>query len=241
MLFISPPFGNYINLPKTKSIKGSFTLYPRDGLFSQILKTLRFSFEHNGWINKIGLRNKGIDWAVDKYKNSFFNFYRNSIISIAIMNEDEIDIFLEKIPDKMDLEINVSCPNTEHSLVCNNIHKFLNSERKWCSVKLAPNTDTRLIDSYYKQGFRQFHCSNTLPVENGGLSGPTLIPYTVNLVKYIKENYEDVEVVAGGGIRDMSTLKKYKYYGADHFSVSSLLFNPFIFTRFYAEWLYDNY
>ena len=41
MLFISPPFGNYININNTTSIKGSFTLHPRDGLFIQILKTLR--------------------------------------------------------------------------------------------------------------------------------------------------------------------------------------------------------
>ena len=74
-LFISPPFGNYINLPYTRSIKGSFTLEPRPGLFSQIIKTLRYSFEHKGWINKIGLRNKGIDWAVDKYKNGYYLHY----------------------------------------------------------------------------------------------------------------------------------------------------------------------
>jgi hypothetical protein len=29
----------------------------------QILKTLRYSFVHSGWVNKIGLRNKGIDWV----------------------------------------------------------------------------------------------------------------------------------------------------------------------------------
>ena len=38
-LFISPPFGNYLNLPNTTPIRGSFTLYPRNGLFMQILKT----------------------------------------------------------------------------------------------------------------------------------------------------------------------------------------------------------
>ena len=36
MLFISPPFGNYIFLPYTKSIKGSYTLEPRTGLFSEL-------------------------------------------------------------------------------------------------------------------------------------------------------------------------------------------------------------
>ena len=237
MLFISPPFGNYLNLPRTKSIKGSFTLEKRDGLLMQIIRTLRYSFVKKGWINKIGLRNKGIDWAVDKYKNGYFNFYRNSVISIAIMDESEIDKFLEKIPEKMDLEVNVSCPNIEHSLVCQNIHKFLSPKREWCSIKLAPNTNMELIDMYYKQGFRKFHCSNTLPVEGGGLSGISLIPYTSDLIREIKKEYPDVEIIAGGGIRNMSILKNYKDLGADHFSISTLLFNPFLFSKFYIKFI----
>ena len=43
MFFINPPFGNYLNLPNTISIKGSYTLEPRSGLFTQIFKTLRYS------------------------------------------------------------------------------------------------------------------------------------------------------------------------------------------------------
>lgn len=38
MLFISPPFGNYININNAKSISGSYTLHPREGLISQIFK-----------------------------------------------------------------------------------------------------------------------------------------------------------------------------------------------------------
>ncbi len=64
MLFISPPFGNYISLPYTMSIKGSYTLEPRSGLFQQIFKTFRYSFHHKGWINKIGLRNKGLVFGI---------------------------------------------------------------------------------------------------------------------------------------------------------------------------------
>ena len=61
MLFISPPFGNYIQLPNTMSIKGSYTLEPRPGLILQILKTLRLVKYNDtySWINKIGLRNPG--------------------------------------------------------------------------------------------------------------------------------------------------------------------------------------
>ena len=76
MLFISPPFGNYISLPYTMSIKGSYTLEPRSGLFQQILKTFRYSFHHKGWINKNNL------WGVymlEIYKVRFYqpllNFY----------------------------------------------------------------------------------------------------------------------------------------------------------------------
>ena len=98
MFFISPPFGNYIHLPCTKSITGSFTLDERPGLFMQIIKTLRYSFEHKGWINKIGLRNKGIDWALKNVDHS-------KIISIAILDPNEIDAFLKKIPNNRNIEI----------------------------------------------------------------------------------------------------------------------------------------
>jgi len=229
-LFISPPFGNYVELPKCTSIKGSFTLDERPGLIKQIFRTLRYSFEKGGWINKIGLRNKGIDWAINKYKNT------NNIVSIAILSNNEIDQFLEKIPEDMNIELNISCPNTKEDLINDNLEKFLNNKRKWCSIKLSPNTEIELIDKYYEQGFRQFHCSNTLPVENGGLSGPSLIPYTKKLTKSIKDKYSDAVVISGGGIRNIETLNNYKNIGADYFSVSTLLFNPFLFGMFYYDY-----
>ena len=68
MFFVNPPFGNYINLPGISQIKGSYTLEPRDGLFLQIFKTLRYNFKYMDWTNKIGLRNPGIDYAVTNYK-----------------------------------------------------------------------------------------------------------------------------------------------------------------------------
>ena len=71
MLFISPPFGNYIYLPNTMSIKGSYTLEPRPGLLiQQILKTFRYSFKYKGWVNKIGLRNKGLEYGIKNYNPS---------------------------------------------------------------------------------------------------------------------------------------------------------------------------
>ena len=80
--FISPPFGNYLDLNHITSIKGSFTLFPRPGLISRVIFTLRYSFINEGWINKIGLRNPGIDYA----------------ISVAILEAKEIPLLNKKIP-----------------------------------------------------------------------------------------------------------------------------------------------
>lgn len=230
-LFISPPFGNYVNLPYSTSIKGSFTLHPRPGLLGQILRTLRYSFERQGWINKIGLRNKGIDWAISQYRDQ-----PQHIISVAILQESDIDELLEKIPSSMNLELNISCPNTEEHLVAQNLDLFLHPARRWCAIKLSPTANIHTVEQFYNQGFRQFHCSNTLPISQGGLSGISLIPYTSNLIKEIRQKYPDVELVAGGGVRSWETYSLYKdSCGANYISMSTIMFNPFLFTYMYCR------
>jgi dihydroorotate dehydrogenase len=229
VFFINPPFGNYVKLPHLIPIRGSFTLEPRSGLLWQIVKTLRFDFSRGVWINKIGLRNKGIDYAIKTYKHS------EEIISIAILDEKEIPFFIEKIPVHMNLEINVSCPNTEHSMVSKGISVFLNPNREWCIVKLSPVIKFDEIDNLYNEGFRQFHCCNTYPTERGGMSGHVLYPYNARLIRYIREKYKDeCTIIAGGGIRGPSDISEYQKLGADHFGFSTVCFNPIRFAvRYY--------
>ena len=89
-IFISPPFGNYFDSSFFKfsefenfeifSIRGSFTLFPRPGLISRILLSLRYDISRQGWINKIGLRNRGIEYGVEKYEDDdkiYCSFYIN--------------------------------------------------------------------------------------------------------------------------------------------------------------------
>lgn len=232
MYFINPPFSNYINLYNLTPIKGSYTLEPRDGLFMQVLKTLRYSFEYGGWINKIGLRNKGLEYGLKNLKE-------NEILSIAILDKKEIPIFLKKIPEYTNIEINVSCPNAEKKMVCDDLEKFINNKRKWCIIKLSPICDTQLIDNYYKLGFRQFHCSNTLPVTNGGLSGKSLIPYNKKLIGYINNKYKDTIIIGGGGITKWDDIQNYKKYGCNHFSFSTVVFCPYLFFNLYSN-IYKN-
>ena len=233
MLFISPPFGNYLTFfPNTIPIKGSYTTKPRAGLIPQIINTLQYSTYYKGWINKIGLRNPGIDYGISKYSKK-----SEQVLSIAIMKNEDIEYFYKKIPKDYNLEINISCPNVQSLCSHETTNIFLNEERKWCIIKLSPLDSYRKIDSLYKSGFRQFHCCNTYPLKLGGLSGPFLKPFVEDKIKYIKKKYNDVEIIAGEGIQDIDTLTRYKNLGADHFSISSLCFHPFKFTRFYFNYL----
>tara|TARA_Y100000590_G_C15502202_1_gene932075 strand:+ start:101 stop:811 length:711 start_codon:yes stop_codon:yes gene_type:complete len=231
MFFINPPFSNYLNLPNTISIKGSYTLERRDGLLSQIFKTLRYSFEYGGWVNKIGLRNPGIDYAIKNYKKG------DHIVSIAILDKEEIPKILNKIPTDMDIELNVSCPNAEKKMCANGLNKFINPKRNWCIIKLSPNCETKLIDNYYQQGFRQFHCSNTIPIKEGGLSGKSIKPFSEYLIKYINTNYKDTEIIGGGGITKIEDMYNYKDCGANHFSASTVFFCPYISAKLYINYL----
>ena len=240
ILFISPPFGNYfpewllnkiLNV-QTYSITGSFTLEPRDGLFSQIIKTLRYTdnYDQPGWVNKIGFRNKGIEWGLDKYYNK-----ENNIVSIGIINSNDINTLIKIIPDDANIEVNVSCPNVDKSfkkISETDVNKFLNSERQWCIIKLPPKIAESEIDYLYNNGWRQFHCSNTITVDAGGLSGKSIKPHSLQLSQYISTNYPDATVIAGGGIETIQDVQDYTAAGANHFSVSTLLFNPLRFINF---------
>jgi len=230
MLFISPPFGNYLTfLPYTIPIKGSYTLEPRPGLITQIINTLQYSTLYKGWINKIGLRNPGIDSGLANYKP-------NTILSLAFLNTTDLDGFNNTIPKNTNLEINISCPNANVQLP-QNIKNFMNEERKWCIVKVSPLISLEKLDQLYDMGFRQFHCCNTYPLALGGLSGPILIPYVEYKIQHLRKKYKDCTIIAGGGIQNIETLNYYKKLGANHFYVSSICFNPFRFGKLYFNYL----
>ena len=98
-IYVSPPFGTWIDLEKTISIRGSFTPEPRKGLIKHTLKSLRYT--SRGWVNKIGLRNPGI-------RNVDFN--RTSVISLVSV-QDNWEEFLDIVPSCQKIELNLSCPN----------------------------------------------------------------------------------------------------------------------------------
>ena len=222
--YIAAPFGNYLHKPDMYSVMGTYTLQPRPGLLKQILKTLRYSFHYNGWTNKLGLRNPGIETAINKY-------YQNPsrrIISLYGFNRGEWET-LAKYTRGMKQELNLSCPNVEN--------KFHNTG---CPVelfpdailKMSPLTTEEEIVMYMERGVRRWHFSNTLPVSQGGLSGKTLMQYNRKLIKFTLSEDKRAKVIGGGGVTSMSDVRFYKDLGCIGVSLGSVCMLPFGLRRF---------
>ena len=222
--YIAAPFGNYIKTKNTRSVIGSFTLERRPGLFKQIAKTLRY--KNGTWYNALGLRNPGIKFGLQYYYRS-----TKDIISLAAIQPDDWLKLSELVPDDVDLEVNISCPNIEHfSDYTKGIENFLSKKRK-VIAKLAPGTEIATVGALLDLGFTSFHCCNTLPTEHGGMSGRKLRPHVINLCTVIKSLAPDAEIIAGGGIYERHDLIHYKNFGATSYSLGTVCFHPIKFYK----------
>ena len=218
--FISAPFGNYLKFKNAVSVTGTWTYKPRPGLLKQIIKTLRYT--RNGWRNKIGLRNRGIEYGIQHT-----NF--NEVLSIAAIGQYDWINLESIVPESQSVELNISCPNLDVHQDTTDFKGFdlwPTKKRKWCIVKVPPTSSYNLLDKIVDMGFTQIHASNTLPTDKGGLSGAILLPHTRKIITYLKSQYKNIEVIAGGGIKEAWHAEYYKDLGADHVSIGTGCFNP---------------
>ena len=216
--FIAAPFGNYMRHKNAISVKGTFTLNPNGNRVSAILRTLRYDFKNKGWVNRLGLPNPGLQFALDKYTPG-------DIISVTELERDDFVKIEAELDLAQSLEINLSCPNVK-SARWDRINIFPNKYREWCIAKMAPQSTMEEIGFVVNAGFTQLHFSNTLPTARGGLSGPTLIPYTTKLIKMCRDEFPHTTIIAGGGVTKEAHIHHYMDAGADHISVGSAWFNP---------------
>ena len=218
--FISAPFGNYIKPKGTIPVTGTFTLNPPGNRFWAVLKTLRYNTAHNGWTNRLGLPNPGIREGLKK---------SSTVISIAEMNKGDFQRLNVLIPENQSIELNLSCPNLEKKLTWESAKCFDSEKREWCIAKLSPLTTPEELKFVVEfLGFTQLHFSNTLPTIYGGLSGPVLRRYTMELIDLARSEYgNSVEIIAGGGVSDFGSVMDYLSNGADHISLGSVCFHPF--------------
>ena len=240
-VFIAAPFGNYLkfnSLTNVIPVTGTWTLEYRSGFVGRlfrIVKTMRYDRKQQGWKNKLGLPNEGINKGLKIIRP-------NEVLSIAAIDNTDFKKFSEIIPKDQSLEVNLSCPNLDEKtpLSWSDANLFNNSSnRKYCIAKISPTTTieqiTFLIDEL---GFKQIHCCNTLPINEGGLSGKTLIPYVNNLIDMIKEKWGDsIEIIAGGGITSPNDIDNYLNIGANHISLGTICFKPWKIKNIISEYI----
>lgn len=218
-IYISAPFGNYIKTKNTRSVTGSFTLERRTGLLKQVINTLRY--REGAWYNSIGLRNPGVEYGIKHYDRG-----RGDVLSLAAIKSGDWEALEKIIPDNIDVELNLSCPNIEHfDEYSKGSECFINNKRK-VIAKLSPLSTRDSIVDLYKKGFRTFHGCNTLPTQYGGMSGAGLRNYVIQTIVFIKSISPYLEIIAGGGIQSIEDIKHYKNYGATSFSLGTVCFNP---------------
>ena len=218
--FISCPFGNYIKPKKCIPVVGTFTAYPRGNRFFAVAKTLRYSRQLGGWTNRLGLPNPGFSEGIKKIKS-------NEILSVSQIEEDDFTVINSRIWSSQSVEVNLSCPNILEVGSWKDAKVFFRTPRDYCIAKVSPLISPEELGYLMELGFTQFHFSNTLPIAAGGLSGPTLRPYTLQLIETTRKTFGDnIEIIAGGGIQNIGHVTEYMNAGANHISLGSVCFNP---------------
>lgn len=223
-IIISPPFGTYVRFKDTSSVLGSFTVERRTGLIKQCIKTIR-KIDKNAWRNKIGLRNPGL-------ANGKVPKRTQDIISLAAMEVSDWQKFanilkMPRFDGCNNIEINIGCPNASIAdFPVELAHLFAD---KNVNIKMPPTIDHNAkIKEYLAVGFNTFHLCNTLPTEKGGVSGYPLQEYSLKAIKAARAEFGDaISIIGGGGVYTLEDAKKYLEAGADHLSMSSIMFNPF--------------
>ena len=222
-IFIAAPFGNYIKPIGCIPVTGTFTLHARGNVLWSAAKSLRYSTKHKGWMNNMGLPNPGVKVGLHKH-------IRGEVLSIAEIERNDFKKLYNLIPSGMSVELNLSCPNVRN-LPWDSAESFARTKekRKWCICKVSPTVTPEDLEFLItKLGFTQIHASNTLPLQGcGGLSGQTLIPYTLDIIRLIKEEWPEVTIIAGGGVDNFGAVYEYLNGGADLVSLGSVCFNPF--------------
>ncbi len=235
--FIAAPFGNWIKPVGCVPVTGTYTLHARGNRLWSVIRSLRYDFKNQGWTNNLQLPNPGVVAGLHRH-------IRGEVLSIAEVIKGDFRKLVEIIPEGTDIELNLSCPNLGKSLPWDSARVFTQTNtRKWCIAKLSPLTTPEQLEFLIDDlGFTQLHFSNTLPLGDGrwGLSGCVLRPYTLELIRLVRETWgSDIEIIAGGGVSDFPAVYEYLNEGANHVSLGSVCFNPFKLRKILKQGEYD--
>lgn len=231
-LIVSAPFGNYVQPEGATATLGTFTAAARPGRLWRILKTVRWYPRLKAWVNKIGLRNPGMPWLVERVRSGRIQV-DDKIVSVhGFQPQDWWALFEQGAAIRpAALELNMSCPNIgEISWPEDLFGRALDTGIR-IIAKLPPVRFEGMFEQAWSAGVRAFHCCNTLPVDAGGLSGRPLKPVALQCIQRIQEMLGPGEVdqlllIGGGGVRSVADVEDYAEVGVQHVAVGTKVMNP---------------
>jgi len=231
-LIISAPFGNYIQPPGTTATLGTFTAARRGGILNRawrILLTVRYYPRMKAWVNRIGLRNPGIDWLVNKAQAGKVDV-SDKLVSIHGFTPDDWATLLDKTAAlrPLAIELNMSCPNVGHIAWPADLFQRAHDTGVPVIVKVPPVNYDAMVEQAYAAGLRLFHCCNTLPNPGGGMSGKPLMHVALQCIQDLqrKAYFDELTIIGGGGVYASDDVDAYADLGVKHIAVGTKVMNP---------------
>lgn len=223
---INAPFGNYFHARDAISTYGTFTTQRRPGRIKQFVRTVRPV--NGGWINQIGLRNPGVGYLIEHPPFAT----PQSIVSIhgfSTSDWDEVMSMAASLGRNQLIELNASCPNVSDDNIdyAKVFHRAVALFDR-SIVKIGPTeADYHRVAQAICEGISRVHCGNTWPSPVGGISGPPLKPYSIAMVRKVREGAPPETVIIGsGGILAIKDIDDYWSAGADYVGCASLFLLP---------------
>lgn len=259
-LVLSAPFGNYLSFAGATSTLGTFTRQNRGGLTYRLwrmLRTLRYYPGIQAWKNKLGLPNSGIDSLWHRCVPPRYgpvSYQSHKIISIAgfCLSDWHYCATLAFGLRPLAVECNVSCPNcpgedkSDYGEVFKALVELskLHRSESPLIVKLAPLGYMRVARQALDAGIRSFHCCNTLPTPNGGISGKPLKAFSLQAIEDLRNycharDYDLDILIGGGGVTTANDINDYLDVGATSVAIGSHLLAPWHWLavrRWAASW-----
>ena len=234
-LVISAPFGNYVRPRGATPTVGTFTLSARRGRVWRVIRTVRRSRRLGAWVNRIGLRNPGIEWLAQRVARGREDL-SDKIVSVHGFDDAQWGTLIERVRDlgAMAIELNMSCPNVgevgAHAAVFERAMSIWGDGAR-VIAKLPPVRHQEMARAALAAGVRAFHCCNTLPVPGGGMSGKPLLPLSLRCIEDVlamdpEGDSDGLVVIGGGGITTPEDIDAYARAGATHVALGTHVMHP---------------
>jgi len=244
-------FGEYMHFIPLEYV-GAYTLKtitykPKSGNPSPRMRAGEFYI-----LNSIGLENPGIERFLKDVKKGEFNHLFEKVKVIASLGGESKDEYLKiserfsEISEKFEaVEFNFSCPNVEKGGL-----SIIENKQEWQDTlrlirEMLPNTFLiakigmegifveKAVELIKTEGWdgvtlintiRGLHIDADRNYVVGGLSGPILKPIALRMIYEVRKRFEDIFIIASGGVYTAEDAKEYLDLGANAVAVGSALF-----------------